>query len=309
MSIDPYALKNRLQELAEANICFGTSSWKYPGWCGSVYKEERYFTRGKFSESRFNRDCLSEYAGIFPAVCVDAGYYRFPTEKYLKGLAEQVPAGFRFGFKVTDEITIKKFPNLKRFGERAGKQNEHFLNPQLFASAFLKPLEVIREKVGVLIFEFSQFYPRDFERGQEFVEWLDAFFSKAPADWPFAVEIRNKNFLKEPYFETLARHGVAHCFNNWTRMPTVGEQLEMPGSISTDFTVARFLLTPGRKYAEAVKSFEPYDHLRQKDEEAREAGRRLIGRIREQSSKRPSFIFVNNRLEGHAPSTIAAMTT
>jgi len=307
MSIDREALTRRLRELADAQVRIGTSSWKYPGWCGSVYEEELYFTRGKFSESRFKRDCLTEYADIFPAVCVDAGYYRFPTQRYLEGLADQVPEDFRFGFKVTDEITIKHFPNLKRFGDRAGKPNEHFLSPKLFASAFLKPMEAIREKVGVLILEFSQFYPRDFERGRDFVQALDTFFSALPDDWPLGVEIRNKNFLEAPYFDMLTRHGVAHCFNNWTRMPTIAEQLEMEGSFTADFTVARFLLTPGRNYAGAVKTFEPYDHLQQKDEEARNAGRQLIDRIKETDRKRPSFLFVNNRLEGHAPSTIAAM--
>jgi len=308
MAFDRSQLQTRLADLAHQQIHIGTSSWKYPGWCGSIYEEERYLTRGKFSESRFNRDCLTEYAETFPAVCVDAGYYRFPTEKYLTGLAEQVPDHFRFGFKVTDEITIKHFPKLARFGDRAGKPNDHFLNARLFASAFLKPMEAIRDKVGVLILEFSQFYPRDFERGRDFVDALDRFFQEAPTDWPLAVEIRNKGFLKEPYFEMLQRHQVAHCYNNWTRMPTVGEQLAMEESFPADFTTARFLLTPGRQYQQAVDRFQPYDRLQAPDAEARESARTLMERIRAKQSARPSFLFVNNRLEGHAPSTIEAIT-
>jgi hypothetical protein len=34
-----------------------------------------------------------------------------------------VPADFLFSFKVTDEITTRRFPKLPRFGERAGQQN------------------------------------------------------------------------------------------------------------------------------------------------------------------------------------------
>jgi len=308
MAFDRSQLQTRLADLANQQIYLGTSSWKYPGWCGSIYEEERYLTRAKFSESRFNRDCLAEYAETFPAVCVDAGYYRFPTEKYLTGLAEQVPDHFRFGFKVTDEITIKHFPKLARFGDRAGKPNDHFLNARLFASAFLQPMEAIRDKVGVLILEFSQFYPRDFERGRDFVDALDRFFQEAPTDWPLAVEIRNKGFLKEPYFAMLQRHQVAHCYNNWTRMPTVGEQLAMEESFPADFTTARFLLTPGRQYQQAVDRFQPYDRLQAPDAEARESARTLIERIRAKQSARLSFLFVNNRLEGHAPSTIEAIT-
>ncbi len=127
----------------------GTSSWKYPGWRGQLYDEEKYVTRGKFSESRFNRECLAEYADVFKTVCVDAAYYKFPDHRYLESMASQVPADFLFGFKVTDEITIKKFTNLPRFGLRAGKPNENFLNADLFAKAFLGPCEEFKQKVGL----------------------------------------------------------------------------------------------------------------------------------------------------------------
>jgi hypothetical protein len=54
-------------------------------------------------------------------------------------LSDTVPDDFKFGLKVTDAITLKKFPNVARSGHRAGKPNENFLNADLFASAFLKP--------------------------------------------------------------------------------------------------------------------------------------------------------------------------
>jgi uncharacterized protein YecE (DUF72 family) len=42
-------------------------------------------------------------------------YYDFPRHEYLHKLADAVPDDFRFGVKVTDEVTIKKFPNLGSF--------------------------------------------------------------------------------------------------------------------------------------------------------------------------------------------------
>src|SRR6476646_3776336 len=104
-----------------------------------LYDESRYAYRGKFAKSRFERDCLSEYAEVFKTVCVDAAYYTFPRPDYLQKLADAVPDDFRFGFKVTDTVTIKKFPKLNRFGEKAGQPNGDFLNADLFATAFLKP--------------------------------------------------------------------------------------------------------------------------------------------------------------------------
>ena len=72
-------------------------------------------------------------------------------------MVNQTPDDFLFGLKVTDAITIKKFPKLDRFGQQAGKPNANFLNADLFAKAFLKPCEPVRHAVGLLMFEFSRF--------------------------------------------------------------------------------------------------------------------------------------------------------
>jgi uncharacterized protein YecE (DUF72 family) len=162
-------LRERLGELASRNIFVGTSSWKYEGWLGQLYSTVRYEYRGKIAKTRFEAECLSEYADIFRTVCVDAGFYRFPDEKYIGNLASQVPDGFLLSFKATNEITIKHFPNQQRHGERAGKPNENFLNAELFADSFLGPMSAYREKIGVIMFEFSRFYSSDFDRGRHFV--------------------------------------------------------------------------------------------------------------------------------------------
>ena len=59
-----------------------------------LYDCARYEWRGKFSESRFKRECLSEYAQVFKTVCVDAAYYTFPSQQYLEGMVAQVPEDF-----------------------------------------------------------------------------------------------------------------------------------------------------------------------------------------------------------------------
>jgi hypothetical protein len=88
-------------------------------------------------------------------------------------------------------------------------------------------------------------------------------------------------------------------------MPPIGEQLAMSDSITTDFVAARFLLTPGRTYEKAVAEFSPYTETKAADPAARAAGRALIAQA--VGSRRPSYIYVNNRLEGNALSTIEAM--
>jgi hypothetical protein len=52
------------------------------GWLGQVYTPERYFTRGKFSQKKFQENCLEEYAETFPIVCGDFSFYQFPSEQF-----------------------------------------------------------------------------------------------------------------------------------------------------------------------------------------------------------------------------------
>src|SRR6266516_6666076 len=108
MAFDRERTKIAVATPAARGVFIGTSSWKYPGWRGQLYEGERYATRGKFSESRFNRDCLAEYAEVFKTVCVDAAYYKFPDQRYLEGMVSKVPHDFLFRCKVTNEITIRK---------------------------------------------------------------------------------------------------------------------------------------------------------------------------------------------------------
>ncbi|HRQ89850.1 MAG TPA: DUF72 domain-containing protein [Bacteroidia bacterium] len=293
----------RLHE--DHGICLGTSSWRYQGWCGILYDEDRYLWGTHFSKKRFSDHCLEEYARTFRSVCVDATYYALPRRRFVEGLASQVPEDFRFSFKVPDDITVRTFPNLPVFGARAGRENELFLSNGLFDMGFLGRLEPIREKVGALIFEFSHFHPGEFEHGRDFVTALDAFFAKAPKGWDYGVEIRNGNWLHPEYFEMLASHGVAHVYNQWTRMPSVLEQMTVHPLEANPFVVARFLLTPGRSHEWSKEQFEPYHQLREIDPEAREAMGRILRKGIAGDGGRPTYFYVGNELEGNALHTIS----
>jgi hypothetical protein len=91
-------------------------------------------------------------------------------------------------------------------------------------------------------------------------------------------------------------------------MPPVGEQMSLPGSqTSPTLTAARFLLKPGRKYEEAVKAFQPYEKVKEQYAEARAVGRASIAKGKSDRKDAKTLIYVNNRLEGNALETIAAM--
>ena len=293
-----------LRSLAERGVSIGTSSWKYEGWLGSIYHRDRYLTRGRFSKKKFEAECLREYAETFPAVGGDFSFYQFPSKDFWDKLFTSTPPTFVFGLKAPEEITVLRWPGHARYGARSGMVNEHFLDAELFEGAFLRPLEPHRRQVGVIMFEFGTFASIDLPQA-EFLARLQDFIAALPAGWDFGVEIRNREYLGTQYFEALSRHRVAHVFNAWTRMPPLAEQIELPGAWTADFAVVRALLQPGRTYEAAVQAFEPYERTQSPDESLREALRIVVRRSLEKQQR--AYIFVNNRAEGNAPSTIEAV--
>jgi len=303
---DRERLRNRLSVLASQDIFIGTSSWKYEGWLGQIYTRDRYQTRGRFSQKRFQDECLSEYAETFPIVCGDFSFYQFPSEQYWRKLFGSAPSTLQFAFKVPEDVTVKQFPRHPRYGTRAGDDNSTFLDAPLFQSAFLDLLAPYQPRVAVLILEFGSFPRQCYPDAGAFLSELDPFLAALPRDFRYAVEIRNPEFLSPEYFACLRTHGVAHIFSAWTRMPEIGVQMHLQDARTADFSVARALLRRGRAYEEAVAKFTPYAHVQDTNPETRDALRRLIAHARERHQ--PSYIFVNNRLEGNAPETIEAIT-
>lgn len=299
-------LQRKLGHLAQENIFLGTSSWKYEGWLGSVYTEERYVTRGKLSKKKFEESCIAEYAEVFPIVCGDFAFYQFPTRQFWEKLFTTAPPGLRWAFKVPEEITVKQWPGHARYGARAGMENTNFLNADLFAAAFLDALEPWKDRVSAMIFEFGTMSKKTMAGADAYVEQLNRFLSALPGGWRYSVEVRNPEFLTPEYFACLRSYNTAHVLNAWTRMPELGSQVAKPDVFTADFTIVRALLRYGRTYEQAVKSFEPYREVQDPNPAARDALRTIIERARR--IKQPAFVFVNNRLEGNAPGTIDAVT-
>lgn len=295
--------RTELATLAAAlpdEVRFGTSSWTYPGWKGLVYERD-------YPKTGATARMLAEYARypLFRTVGIDSTFYNPASAATLKAYAEALPAGFRCVSKVWDRVTVQTFPK-QRYKTGGGEENPDFLNPEVFQRDVLDPcLEHFADHLGPFVFEFQAIGRGSGFTAQSFADRLDAFFSHLPRDVPYGVEIRNPEFLTPPYFAVLREHNVAHVFNSWTRMPPVGEQLDLPGSLSAPFTVARILLRPGRTYNEAVDAFAPYDRIQDPNPELRQDVARLI----EQAIRLrvPAYILVNNRAEGSAPLTIAAI--
>jgi uncharacterized protein YecE (DUF72 family) len=281
-------------------VRFGTSTWTYDGWTGEVY-HRRY--KGPEPARR-----LEEYVRhpLFRAVGIDSAFYDPPSDETLAAYARSLPPGFPCISKVWDRITVRRFTKDARWGDLSGKGNPDFLNADLFKDAVLGPYaRAFRDHAGCFVFEFQAMRGKDLPKPAQWADELDRFFKKLPPDFRYGVELRNPELLTDVHGEVLKAHGVAHVFNSWTEMPSIGAQLDLPWTFPADFTVARALLRPGRPYADAVKLFQPYERVQEPNPELRHDLMRLM----EEAVRRriEAVIIVNNRAEGNAPGTIRAL--
>ncbi len=289
-----------------ASIRFGTSSWTYPGWKGLVYN------RTYKSEKEFNQESLAEYSEhpLFKTVGIDSTFYTPAKTDTLKRYRSQVPRNFNWVSKVWEEITIPVYSKHPRYGARAGKPNPNFLNAELFIDKVLGAYsdQELKSHTGPFVFQFQYLGKKLTAERSGFLDPLASFLSKLPKDFNYAVEVRDRNLLCGEYFEILNQSQATHCFNHWSYMPPLVEQMKAAaavGGLKANFYVARILTPLGLSYEEAVDTFKPYDAIKQPLPEMRKDVVRLVTRAIQKGSD--AYIIVNNRSEGCSPLTIEAI--
>lgn len=288
------------------NIHFGTSSWKYPGWKGSVYLNEYR------SKRQFEQECLEEYVEFpwFSCVGLDSTYYSPPSTDYLRLLSSNVSSDFKWLSKVWDRITIPRYSGAKRHGDKSGKSNPDFLDPVIFRDLFLAPFYApdVRPRTGPFLLQFQPQWTATPLTVDAFLDRLEAFLSGVPNDFRYAVELRTPQALTPRYFGILNDHGASHCFNHWGGMPPLVDQMRAAasgGGIDADWYAARLLTPLGVGYTESVGRFAPYERIQQIQPRMRQDVLRLARRAMDRDAE--AWILVNNRIEGNAPQTIDAL--
>jgi uncharacterized protein YecE (DUF72 family) len=283
-----------------ARLRLGTSSWTFPGWAGLVYHQ-------RYQDQRaFLRDSLGEYAQhpLMRTVGVDRGYYTPVLEEELAAYSSQLPRDFRAAMKVWNRVTMPGYPRHPRYGEDAGKENPSFLDAELFSQAVHEPARAgFSQHMGPWIVEIAP-SPSPLDPTW-FCEKLDAFLDAAPKDFPFAVELRNRKLLTAEYARTLRKHGAAHVFNYWSRMPQIPDQMRVDGLLEGSLLVVRLLLPPGQRYADLKDSYAPFDRLVAPQPKMREDVARLVRAALERDME--CYVIVNNKAEGSSPLTVRAL--
>lgn len=162
---------------ARQSIHIGTSGWHYAHWRGPFYPRE--LRSDKFLQYYFN---------YFHTVEINNSFYRLPLEKTLVQWKEVSPAGFLFAVKASRFIS-----HLKKL-----KDPEKSLPP------FLSRMEILRNKLGPILFQLPPHWKLNLERLRLFMESLPTYFR-------YSFEFRDPTWFTDSTYHTLAEKGIAFC--------------------------------------------------------------------------------------------------
>jgi len=261
-------------EPVHPRLYLGTQSWSHKSWEGVFYPA-----------GTPAGDYLAFYATRFRAVEVDATFYRLPSESMTKRWARALPDGFRFAAKVPQVITHEK--TLEGCGDEL--------------KTFLAAMDPLGDTLGPLLFQFPYFSRKSGMTEGDFNERLRKFLPALPRGYRFALEIRNRTWLKPAFLDLLRAHGVAYTLVDHPWMPRIGEVMERLDPVTADFAYVRWL-GDRRGIEKKTTSWDKIivDRSREMDDWA-PALRALLDR------NMTIYGFFNNHYAGHAPGSIALL--
>lgn len=278
------------------SVRFGTSTWSFSGWQGIVYG-------GEYDEAKLAREGLAAYARhpLLRSVGVDRSYYRPLDDKTLQRMAASVGPDFRFLIKAHAALML---PKSARRPEYLAGVPDVFLDPDYARRNVIEPaIRHLGDKLGVILFQFSPLGERVLRYRRELLERLGSFLAALPREAQYAVEWRDRAMLGPDLAELLAKHRTAHGFAAHPRMPAIEEQAILDHGSGP--LIVRWLLRGDRAYEEARAAYAPFDRLCDPDPGTRG---RIAGLLQSAAVQgREALLIVNNKAEGSAPLSIAAL--
>ena len=235
-------------------VYLGTQGFSFDDWVGPFYPAGT-------SKTAY----LEQYAERLPAVEIDSTFYGVPRATTVQKWRERTPPGFRFAAKFPKLITHEKKLN-RALGD---------------AEAFIGTMQVLGNKLAVLILQFAYDFTPDLR------DRLDSFLAALPEGTPYAVEVRNRGWLKTEFREMLSRHNIALVLQDLHTMPRLDW-------ITADFTVIRWL---GRRKDIARFDEIQIDRSQEMEEWAVKVSRFLADGVN-------VYGFFNNHFAGHSPESV-----
>lgn len=285
------------------NLRFGTSSWSFPGWTGSVYAR-------RVSDTMLARAGLPAYARhpLFRAVSIDRTFYGpIAASEYAK-YADGVPEDFRFLVKAPSVLTMPTdMAGLQRRAD-AATRGEHFLDSAHAIETVVAPaLQGLGNRLGSILFQFPPLPARHVREPARWLEQLAVFLEHLPKGPQYSVELRNRELLTREYGEVLSAAGVTHCYTVHPRMPDVLVQASVLGASAhaSGTQVLRWMLHPSQVYETARERYFPFDRVVDPDPPSRTAIAEWLKTV--VPAGREVIVIANNKAEGSAPLSLTAL--
>ncbi len=275
------------------NLYLGCSSWSFPGWEGLVYED-----RGKKTD--LARHGLAAYAThpLLTSVGIDRTYYSPLSADDFTDYREAVPEAFRFLVKAHQLCTMATFKS----PTGQSTENPSFLDPSYARDEVVGPYaEGLKQKAGVLVFQFPPQSVATMGGRDGFAEKLHAFLGGLPSGFSYATEIRNPELMTPRYFQALSDQNASHCYNVHPTMPPLDEQRRLAEASRGPAVAVRWMLRRDREYETAKEEFAPFNRLAAEDTSSR---RQVADTIQASPRSQPVFVIVNNKAEGSAPLSI-----
>ncbi|MFB3882847.1 MAG: DUF72 domain-containing protein [Armatimonadota bacterium] len=233
-------------------VRIGTCGWSFPDWKGTFYPPG-------------TKDELAYYATKFDAVELDNTYYRIPSAKTVDAWRERTPEGFLFCPKMSGKITHERM--LEGTDE--------------LVEVFMDAVGRLGEKLGpVLVMLHPKF-------GRDQLPKLEAFLSRLPEGFRYAVEFRHRSWSEQQEAVELLRSlkmCMAVTYHPWyVRLRET----------TADFVYMRLMGQP--------HGFPDEGHLHEAKDELLGEYAVFLKSLPPQVKR--AFAFLSNHFEGHGPAT------
>jgi uncharacterized protein YecE (DUF72 family) len=275
-----------------ANLYIGTCSWKYDSWRGLVYSENPKINYLKEYSEKFNSVEIDQWFwSLFPNNKVT-----LPDPKVVDAYNLSVPNDFKFTIKMPNSITLTHFYSKKKADQLI--PNPNFFSQDLTEQTLVN-IKSFGSKAGQLMFQFEYLNKQKMKSQFEFQILASEFIRKLPADYNYAFEIRNPNYLNKSYFEFLNENDLTHVFLEGYYMPSIVDTYKKFDEYINGAAVIR-LHGPDRKGIEEKTGGNWSEIVEPKDE----AINKIADMINNLLSKEVDvYLNINNHYEGCAPKT------
>ena len=237
-----------------ADLRIGCSGFLYDHWRKNFYPDD-------LSKVYW----LEYYSRHFSTVELNVTFYKLPERETFAKWYSSTPEGFIFSLKGSRFIThIKKIKDCEE--------------P---VDAFLSRATLLKEKLGIILWQFPPTFTMDMERLKDFLEVL------RPYSMRNAFEFRNKTWINKKIIDLLKKEKAAPCMADW---PDFLDKLPL----TADFVYIRRHGEEG-SYATSYST-----------ESLKKDAKRVNAYFRQ---KKDVFIYFNNDAFGYAPRNALELAT